>query len=241
MDINESLLKGKVKEIKPFIFAAVIKNPYDRAMLFCRYQEYYESPFPEIRGNVFTIEEYMKVYTQNNNKLFFSYPNDWAGYNVPSGILNEANKKFKETAGPYDTIMSNIIEYCEKESLRRNNYEPHLWYLVGVDKFNSTVMDHEIAHGLYYTNMNYKVEMDYLTGDMLLKDQISLRKELIKMGYANDKCILYDEIQAFMATGSLGTWNKKLYDKYSPEYVRVFKSHYNPLSKKNETVQILQR
>jgi hypothetical protein len=225
MDLNELLVKGKVKEVKPFIFAAIIKDPYDRAMLFCRYQEYYESPFSEIRGKFFTLEEYMRVYTQNNNKNYFSYPDDWSGFNVPSSILTEANRLFQDNPSPYDSAMTNIINYCEKEASRRNNYQPHLWYLVGVDKLTSTTMEHEIAHGLYYTNLKYKVEMDYITSDMLLKDQISLRKELIKSGYANDKSILYDEIQAFMSTGPLSTWNKKIYEKYSPEYIRVFNNY----------------
>lgn len=225
MDLNELLVKGKVKEIKPFIFAAIIKDPYDRAMLFCRYQEYYESPFSEIRGKFFTLEEYMRVYTQNNNKKYFSYPDDWAGYNVPSSILTEANKLFQDNQSPYDSTMTNIINYCEKESSRRNNYQPHLWYLIGVDKLTSTTMDHEVAHGLYYTNLKYKVEMDYITSDMLPKDQLSLRKELIKAGYVDDRCILYDEIQAFMSTGPLSTWSKKIYDKYSPEYIRVLNNY----------------
>lgn len=37
-------IKYKIKEVKPNVFAVVVKDKYDRAMLFCRAQEYYESP-----------------------------------------------------------------------------------------------------------------------------------------------------------------------------------------------------
>ena len=226
MNIDEVILKGMVKEIKPFIFAVVVENQYDRAMLFCRYQEYYESPFPEIRGNVFTIEEYMKIYTHNNNKKYFSYPDDWAGYNIPSATLIEASKRFKDTSGPYDNIMSRIIEYCESESMKRNNNEPHLWYLMGVDDLlNSRIMNHEIAHGLYYTNNEYKSNMDNLIENMLLRDQLLLEEDLIKIGYSNDTNILRDEIQAYMATGMLKSWDREIYEKYSPEYIKVFNEY----------------
>jgi hypothetical protein len=40
MEITHPLVVGEVKEIKPHIYAVIVKDDYDRAMLFCRYQEY---------------------------------------------------------------------------------------------------------------------------------------------------------------------------------------------------------
>ena len=59
MKIKHPLVKGKVKEIKPFIYCVEIDDDYDRAMLFCRYQEFYESPYKKFRGKTFTWMEYM--------------------------------------------------------------------------------------------------------------------------------------------------------------------------------------
>ncbi len=225
MILKSSLVEGQVIEIKPYIFAAVIKDNYDRSMLFCRYQEFYESPFPEIRGNSFTLEEYMKLYRKNNKKNTFTYPVDWTGYNIPSNVLLEARKKFSFSINMYDSIMNDIIEHCEKESKFRNFDDSHPWYLIGVDKLKSGIINHEIAHGLYHTNLKYKVEMDYHTSNIKPKDSLSLRKHLIKVGYVNDSKILDDEIQAYMSTGKLHSWSETMYKKYSPNYIETFKKY----------------
>lgn len=223
MRISNSLVEGEVRQIKPFIFAVIIKNQYDRSSLFCRYQEFYESPYPQIRGRYFTIEEYMKLYTNSNKKNNFTYPSDWSGYNIPSKILLEARTTFGSPRSQYDQTMSDIIDYCERESRIQNKGEQHSWYLIGVDKLKSGVMNHEIAHGFYYTNPQYKVEMDYLIGDLNKKDYEHLRKVLVKGGYSDDKIIIDDEIQAYMSTGKHHEWRDSIYNNYSQEFIKVFK------------------
>ena len=116
-------------------------------------------------------------------------------------------------------IMSEIIHHCVDKS----NYKP--WYLIGVDKTGSTTMNHEIAHGLYYTNMKYKSEMDNLIGNIEPKIYNQFKKSLIKLGYANDKVIIDDEIQSYMSTGKLLSWNNKDYEKYTKDFVKVFKKY----------------
>jgi hypothetical protein len=227
MKIRTNLVNGDIVEIKPYIFAVVIKDNYDRSMLFCRYQEYYESPFTEVRGNFFTLEEYMRIYTKNNKEKTFTYPNDWVGYNIPSVVLIEARKKFVSSVNMYDSIMNDIIEFCEKESKFRNFDERHPWYLIGVDKLKSQTINHEIAHGLYHTDLKYKVEMDYHTSNISKRDIKSLKSKLIKVGYVDDDKILNDEIQAYMSTGKLPMWNDLTYKKYMNEYTETFKK-FNP-------------
>jgi hypothetical protein len=219
MKINYKIVSGEVKQIRPNIFAVTIKSDYDRSMLFCRYQEYYESPFTEIRRKFFTLEEYMRIYSIKNKTGYFSYPNDWAGYNIPSNILMEAEQVFRNNVNLYDEIMSEIIHYCIVES----NYKP--WYLIGADKIDSSTMNHEIAHGLYYTNPTYKSEMDNLIINIDSKTYRNLKKALIKTGYVDDKIIIDDEIQAYMSTGNSSTWNKEHYEKYSKDFIKVFKKY----------------
>ena len=62
MKINHPLVKGVVKEVKPFIYCVEVDDDYDRAMLFCRYQEFYESPYKKFRGKPFGWMEYMRFY-----------------------------------------------------------------------------------------------------------------------------------------------------------------------------------
>jgi len=221
MKIEHLLVVGDVVEIKPNIYAVIIRDDYDRAMLFCRYQEYYESPYVEIRNRIFSLESYMRTYTKGNKSTYFSYPHDWAGYNVPSNILIESHKKFMaHCPNEYDSIMGEIIEYCNSNT-KGDEHQP--WYIIGADKIKSGTMSHEIAHGLYYTNLKYKVEMDYIINQIKKTEYINLGKHLIKAGYVNDKKIIDDEIQAFMSTGKYHKWSEIVYKKYSPEFIRVFK------------------
>ena len=86
MKINHPLVKGKVKEIRPSVYCVIVDDNYDRAMLFCRYQEFYESPYKKFRNKYFSWMEYMRHYKDHWKKDTFTYPIDWSGYNIQSNI-----------------------------------------------------------------------------------------------------------------------------------------------------------
>lgn len=218
MRIKNSLVSCEIKEIKPKIFAVIIKDDYDRGMLFCRYQEFYESPFKEIRGNFFTLEEFMKLYIKKNKKDSFTYTKDWAGYNIPSNILYSAMDIFGNSKNMYDNIMREIVYYCEKQTNGKS------FYLIGVDKLKSTTMSHEIAHGLYYTNNEYKISVDTLISEIPKNEYNHIKKELIKIGYTNDKKIIDDEIQAFLSTGMFKEIKTPSIVLRSKKFTKNFKS-----------------
>ena len=77
------------------IFQVEAESQYDLAMTFIRIQEFYESPFREIRGHDFILEKYMDRYAKEYGN--FTYTTDWNGFNVPGDIvrkffsLNETN------------------------------------------------------------------------------------------------------------------------------------------------------
>ncbi|NDB56269.1 hypothetical protein EB169_10645, partial [archaeon] len=75
-----------ITEVKPNIFAVIIPNGFDRAMTFCRVQEFYESPNPQFRGKHFSMWDYMKWYSKEYDRGF-SYPNDWSGFNIPFEVI----------------------------------------------------------------------------------------------------------------------------------------------------------
>lgn len=70
------LVKYKIKKILPKIYAVKVKDPYERAMLFMRAQEFYESQFSEIKGQNFDIFNFMNIYRKWAKKSYFSYPDD---------------------------------------------------------------------------------------------------------------------------------------------------------------------
>jgi len=228
MKLNYEILSGELIEILPKIFAVSIKNDYDRAMLFCRYQEFYESPFKEIRGKHFSLEYYMWIYTKQRKNEIFTYPRDWSGYNIPSGSIEKALNVFyyKNTPSPYDKIMSKIYFTCENYPLKFGKPRSK-WYLLGADSYKSQTMDHEIAHGLYYTNKEYKKSVQELISKIRSKDYSFLCKNLVSMGYANDRKILDDEIQAFLSTGLYKSFNTKEIKKYTADFETNFREFRN--------------
>lgn len=222
MKIKNDFVVGEVKQIRPQIFAASIKDNYQRTMLFCRYQEFYESPYEEIRGKFFTWEKYMSVYRNRWKKNLFTYPEDWSGFNIPSNIVEKAMNTFSKDKGPYDEIMSDIWYHCENYPLRYNKPRTK-WYLIGADSFKSSTMNHEIAHGLYYTSKQYKINCDNLISNIKPVHYDKLRKKIIKMGYIDDKKIIDDEIQAFMSTGLYNGLDTIELSRYEKDFINNFK------------------
>ena len=106
-----------------------------------------------------------------------------------------------------DGVTTSVAHWLEEDDFRSNG----------------GVMNHEIAHGFYYTNPQYKVEVDYLIGDINHRDYEHLKKVLIKGGYSDDKTIIDDEIQAYMSTGKHHEWKDSVYEKYSSEFIKIFK------------------
>jgi len=85
-------------------------------------------------------------------------------------------------------------------------------------------MDHEIAHGLYYTNKQYKKNCSELISKIKPTHYNKLKKTLMTMGYVGEKKIIDDEIQAFMSTGLYNGLEKKELKKYEKDFIENFKS-----------------
>lgn len=193
---SSKLVNYKLVEIVPRIYALIVPEAYERAMIFCRAQEYYESQFQEIKGRDFCLFEYMNLYRKAAGKGYFSYPSDWSGYNVPSDQLEACLRNVEEwNSTAYDLEMQSVIWQIRKHQLRGK------FYLLGVDSIDSKTMDHEFSHGLFYTNKEYKTEMLDLV--LALKKTLyeDLEAHLFQMGYC--KQVIVDEIQAYLSTGML--------------------------------------
>jgi hypothetical protein len=226
MNINHPLIKGVVKEIKPNIYCVLVDDNYDRAMLFCRYQEFYESPYKKFRNKYFTWMEYMRFYKDVWKKKTFTYPEDWSGYNIPSNILQIAHHIFcGETE--YDNIMNDIYWYCVSDVQKKNEGKDVDWYLIGTSSKDLRTLNHEIAHGLYFTNRDYKKDTNKLIKEIKPTHYGKLKKKLIKMGYVSDKKIINDEIQAFMSTGLYNDLDIKELKKYESKFIKNFKKYNN--------------
>ena len=186
-------IKYELNEIYPKVFLVTIDSAYDLAMTFCRVQEFYESSFEEIRGKHFNMTEFQRMYSMKFGDGCFTYPIDWAGFNVPSYIIDKCygyEKTFNDI-NQYDDIIQEI-----DHKITNSNTNAPKYYLIGSQPDARTTVDHEVAHAFYYLYPKYKKASNEITNKISEKSKNKIKKWLLSIGY-NDK-VFKDELQAYL-------------------------------------------
>jgi hypothetical protein len=219
----------KIEEVRPNVFAVIVKDHYHRAMLFCRVQEFYESPNPQFRGKNFSIWDYIEWYSREHNDVF-TYTFDWGGFNIPLKTAWDCYEKLRVSETPYDGVMDVIIRTIEMNMFNKKNTRNWNAYIIGADSTESDTFEHEICHGLYATNKEYKLLVDEVTETISTKDYLTFKNNLIRMGYTDG--VIDDEIQAYLSTNyeytkfSKGV-TKKVCKALHKQYKAIFNKYEN--------------
>ncbi len=199
----------KAYQVAEGIYLLLFKHHYDMGMHFLRYQEFYESP--KFRNKAFTILEFMEWYAKEYGEGAFTYPKDWAGFNIPGDIVWKVHSGAITDYNQYDASMIKLYNQL-------SGHSKHPFYLLGCAEDNLSVLDHELAHGLYFSNKDYRSEMD-CCANKLSKDTKNMVYGAFKdYGYAEE--VFQDELQAYMGTG-LPTKLKKLI-KHTATFKTIF-------------------
>lgn len=211
------MMKIKVKEVRPNIIAVVVPDDYERAMLFWRVQEFYESPSKKFRGAKFSVWDYARWYAKKNGGCF-SYPKDFVGFNMPLVVAKKCYE-INPVETPYDEEMKSLVDSLFVNGERK--------YLIGAESLKGSTFDHELAHGLYYVDLDYKNEADKITKSIPKSCMIFFKKNLSKIGYCSS--VFKDEIQAYMSTETnpriaKGVANKR---ELHRRYQKVFRRFRN--------------
>jgi hypothetical protein len=190
----------RIEEVKPRIFAVFLDDEYHLPMLFCRVQEFYESDSEEFRGKKFSIWRYMEWYSKARSGSF-SYPSDWSGFNIPFETLEKCYDLHEEDETPYDGVMRWVIQ-----EIRKRKGDDSLSYIIGLvtNDDDTTVLEHEICHGMYYIDTEYKSRADSITDELVGKHEKEFkkfRKNLLSMGYHEG--VVKDELQAYLISSPL--------------------------------------
>ena len=213
-----------IEEVRPNVFAVIVKDHYHRAMLFLRVQEYYESPNPEFRGKSFNIWDYIEWYSRRNKDVF-TYAFDWGGFNIPLEVAYQCYDTLTDSYTSYDEVMENIIH-----QIYELNNDGSNGYIIGAPSTDDDTFEHEVCHGLYATNKEYKELVDEVTMTIPFKDYQAFRKNLLKMGY--NGIVIDDEIQAYLSTNydyskfSKGV-SRKLCKELHKQYKQIFNRYEN--------------
>lgn len=219
-----------LKEVKPKIFLLEFDHEYDMCMMFLRYQEYYESPSPKFRGKAFKILDFMRWYSLTFGQGNFTYPTDWSGFNISSDIVRRVWALSIPDSSNYDVEMLKVYDQCMCKTKNQK------FYLIGTTK-GGDALDHEIAHGFFYLNKQYKKEMTKLVEALEPDIRQAMNEYLTKLGYTPK--VFVDEIQANLATASESDFSggssrspfspdmgAKL-NKAAKPFIEVFKRYYD--------------
>jgi hypothetical protein len=199
------------------------KEPYDLAMYFVRYQEFYESPSPQYRGKKFALLDFMRWYSFKFGKGVFTYPEDWAGFNIPGDIIKQIWDLGIDDRNLYDYEMLQVYRECQEKA--KGNF-----YLIGVSasKEEAITLKHEIAHGFFYTTPSYKKEMKKLVKELAPELRTRMNEELLDLGYTPK--VYVDEIQAYMSTGlPMSSDGTELYAKLEAAqkpFIKLYNQYY---------------
>jgi len=169
--------------MKPLIYLIESGNRQDLAETFMRFQEYYESPV--FGGRAFSRDEFEAWYASENGA--FTYYQDWAGFNIPSRVL----EPFRN--GNFDPLT-------EKEKKLINFFKNihDDFYIIGAtsqDEDYPDTIKHEFVHGAFFANPDYKKNIISYLGAH--KPEV-VKTTLKEMGYGDN--VLEDETNAYMLT-----------------------------------------
>jgi len=155
------------------------------ALAFLRMQEHYESASSRFRGKIFTLDEFKRW--QIKEKRRFSYLNDWRGFNVPSPVVLAVYNGFPE---------HNLNEISLFRALKKRGIlQRKKFYLIGTFGWEPETVAHEIRHGMFYCDRDYRRKITQIVKKYKLE---TFCKYLLSIGYCRK--VLIDEIQAYTLT-----------------------------------------
>ena len=180
-------MKIQLKQFNHNIFVVSFDSAYDLGMHFLRHSEFSESPV--FRGQNFKIIDFIDDYSRKHNGNF-TFCNDWAGFNLPSSVFQDLPFFKIPDFNKYDEFMQGLVNFIK-------TIAPDKFYLIGHVINRSAVIEHEIAHAMFYLMPEYRKSMDDLMDG--LSAYPIVEEALIKMEYHKDTC--RDECQAYLSTG----------------------------------------
>lgn len=173
----------KISENIPGIIQVEMDSQLELASTFIRIQEHYESP--EFRNKIFTLGQFREWYAKKYGS--FTYYDDWNGFNIPSSAI----RPFR--TGMFDPLTEQEIKLL---SLIPDRLEPY--YVIGFHSGESA-LEHEICHGLYFIDEQYRNEVNKVIIRNMSKLK-ELEKYLLKIGYCEE--VLADEFNAYVCEDS---------------------------------------
>lgn len=193
------------------IYSLCFKDPYKLAMVFLRYQEFYESDNPRFYRNKFTLMQYIDWYVQKFGA--FTYHKDWIGFNIPLSIIDQVHGLGISDENHNDLLMMGLSKMIKSDANNDN------CYLIGYSKGKKDTLKHEVAHARFYINGDYRIKIENTFSKLPIETQNKLYKAMLDMGYAQSSAV--DEFQAYASENNEKRFWK---EEMTPELQEFFDS-----------------
>lgn len=172
---------------------------------FLRFQEFYESPNPNFKNNIFTVGQVRAWYSEKYGAD--TYHTDWTGFNFPSYVLDPFRK------GLFDPLTKEEIVLLEYLKYRHDNF-----YIIGAQ--DKATLRHELAHALYASDNLYRSKIDKICLKFK-KDLKICYQYILDKGY--DKDVINDELQAYITDNE----DEFIIKNLSTKIIDIFNQTYN--------------
>jgi hypothetical protein len=202
----------KVKIYNQNIIHLIFKNQKELTLTLCRPQEFYECNSTKLRGKVFTFDQFIDHYTDEEGYLtYFSY---WSGFNLPGEVLEEF----------YNLFM--LTDREQKVKQITDKFKGKSYYVIAAKNGDSETLKHELVHAHYYLDPVYKQEANVLVKHMRPELRKQISSALKELGYSQN--VMIDEINAYMSTSG----NKYLRDDLELDVSRSDIKPFEDLAKR---------
>jgi hypothetical protein len=168
------------------------------------------------------IEAYCKLSTSGE----FKYFSDFSAFNIPDYSLRSFIRTFGDDLLEHEKILfkelEKIIEVTNEEQPTPRSYFVATYTKNNDEKIND--LQHEITHGLYYTESMYnRIMTDLLKEKQTLVTAFS--KVLKDLSYCDD--VLLDECQAYFATSSISELRSYGLKGFTAKDIEPFRKVYD--------------
>lgn len=174
------------------------------------------------------LVDLMDWYAKNMGKGIFTYPNDWAGFNLPGEHIFKLHEVGIQDANRYDRMMLSIAEFIRAKEENNTNF-----YIIGTAQTDENLNDtfnHELAHGLFFADETYRTKTVEMVEAIPSRTRKFLFRKLKECGYSDE--FLVDESQAYLSTGLYDTFDKPSVRKHCEKFEKLFKKYAGKLRKK---------
>jgi len=204
------------QKIYPSIYHVTTQDLPTLGTMFCRMQEFYESPHQKYHGQIFDFEEFLKWYQQEYQK---NYLEEWEGYNLPSKVVSQFRMKMDEILR-LDPASSLVLSNPESWLIAKLSQIPEeKYYVIGTKEGDTETFQHELAHAFYALDPRYQKDVKIYLEDSFIKKLISpVTSHLKSIGYCDQ--VLTDELNAYL-----------MFDQPYLEGLRLWKKDFNSLQK----------